>query len=98
MKSTEHTAKAAVTPKIGRFATLRGLRRAQGSGASARGLVAAPLAALCVLLALCVAVAQAEPPKLIPYGLFGTHQGTRLASPWKALETCSCRVSWRRGI
>ncbi len=74
MRSTEHTAKPAVTPKIGRFARLRGLRRAQGSGASARGLVAAPLAALCVLLALSAGVAQAEPPALIPYGLFGTHQ------------------------
>ncbi len=74
VKSTEHTAKAAVTPKIGRFATLRGLPQAQGSGASARGLVVAPLAALCVLLALCVGVAQAEPPALIPYGVLPTHQ------------------------
>ena len=71
---TERTAKSAVTPKIGRFATLRGLLQVQGSGASARGLVAAPLAALCVLLALCVGVAQAEPPKLIPYESFITHE------------------------
>ena len=74
VRSTEHTAKPAATPKIGRFATLRGLRQAQGSGASARGLVAAPLVALCVLLALCVGVAQAEPPALIPYGVLPTHQ------------------------
>ncbi len=74
MKSTEHTAKASVTPKIGRFATLRGLLQAQGSGASARGLVVAPLVVLCVLLALCVGVAQAEPPALIPYGVLPTHQ------------------------
>jgi hypothetical protein len=74
VKSTEHTANAAITPKIGRFATLRGLLPAEGSGASTRGLLAVPLAALCVLLALCVGVAGAEPPKLIPYGQFGTHQ------------------------
>ncbi len=74
MRSTEHTAKAAVTPKIGRFATLRDLHQARGSGASARGLVAAPLATLCVLLALCVGIAQAEPPALIPYGVLPTHQ------------------------
>jgi DNA-binding beta-propeller fold protein YncE len=73
VKSTEHTAKAAVTPKVGRFATLRGLRRAKGSSVPARGLVAAPLAALCILLALCVGVAQAEPPKLIPIGSFSSH-------------------------
>jgi DNA-binding beta-propeller fold protein YncE len=71
---TEHTAKPPATPKIGRFATLLGLFRAQGSGASVRGLVAAPFAALCVLLALCFGVAQAEPPALIPYGVLPTHQ------------------------
>ncbi len=75
MKSTEHTAKPAVTPKIGRFATLRGLLQAQGGGAFARGLVAAPLAALCVLLALCAGAAQAEPPKLISYGSFSAQEG-----------------------
>ncbi len=75
MISTEHTAKPAVTPKIGRFATLCGLLSVQGSGASARGLVAAPLVAVCVLLVLCVGVAQAEPPKLISEGLFSTHEG-----------------------
>ena len=71
---TEHTAKAAVTSKTGRFATLRGLLHAQGSNASARRLVAAPLVALCALLTLSAAVAQAEPPKLIPYGSFITHE------------------------
>jgi DNA-binding beta-propeller fold protein YncE len=74
VKSPEHTAKSASTPKIGRFATLRGLLQALGSGASARGVVAAPLAALCVLLALCVGVAQAEPPALISYGSFSAHE------------------------
>ncbi len=73
---TERTANAAVTPKIGRFATLRGLLQAQGKGAPARGLVAAPLAALGVLLALCGGVAQAEPPKLVSYGLFSTHEAS----------------------
>ncbi len=73
MKPTEHTAKA-VTPKTGLFATLRGLAPVQGSGVSARLLVAAPLAALCVLLALCAGVAQAEPPSLISYGVLPTHQ------------------------
>jgi hypothetical protein len=74
VKPTEHTAKPAATPKIGRFATLRALLHAQGSGASAHGLAAAPLVALGVLLMLCVGVAQAEPPKLISYGQFGTHE------------------------
>ncbi len=74
VRSTEHTANTASTPKIGRFATFRGLLRAQGSGASVHGLVAAPLAALCVLLALCTGAAQAEAPKLIPYGQFDTHE------------------------
>ncbi len=63
-----------MTLKIGRFATLRGLLQAQGIGASARSLVAAPPVALCVLLAFCVGVAQAEPPKLISYGLFGSQE------------------------
>ncbi len=74
VRSTEHTAKSASTSETGLFATLCGPRQAQGSGASARGLVAAPLVALCVLLALCVGVAQAEPPALIPYGVLPTHQ------------------------
>ena len=74
VKPTEHSAKPASTPRIRRSATLRGLRRAQGSGAPARSLVAAPLAALCVLLALSAGVAQAEPPHLISYGLFSTNQ------------------------
>ncbi len=74
MRSTEHTAKAAVTPKTGRFATLRGVHRDQGSSASLRSLIATPLIALCVLLTLSAAVAQAEPPKLISYGHFGTHE------------------------
>jgi DNA-binding beta-propeller fold protein YncE len=74
VKPTEHTANTASTPKTGLFATLRGLHQARGSGAFARGLVAAPLAAFCVLLALCAGVAQAEPPALIPYGVLPTHQ------------------------
>ncbi len=74
MIPTEHTAKAAVTPKTGRFATLRALLHAQGSGAPARSLVAAPLLALFVLLALCVGAAQAEPPKLISYEKFSAQE------------------------
>ncbi len=70
MKPTEHIAKPADTPKTGRFALLRGPHRVPGSGASARSLVAAPLVALCVLLALCVGAAQAETPKLVSYGSF----------------------------
>jgi DNA-binding beta-propeller fold protein YncE len=71
---TEPTAKPASTPKTGRFATLRGLLQAQGSGALARGLVAAPLVALCVLLTLAAAAARAEPPRLIPDGKFSAHE------------------------
>jgi streptogramin lyase len=70
VRPTEQFAKPAVTSKAGRFATLRGLLQAQGSGAPAHSLAAAPLVAFCVLLALCVGVAQAEPPKLISYGSF----------------------------
>ncbi len=65
VKPTEHTAKSASTSKIGRFATLRDLLHAQGSGAPLRKLIATPLITLCALLALSAAVAQAEPPKLI---------------------------------
>ncbi len=71
---TEHTAKPASTSKTGLFATLRGLLHAQGSGAPTRSLIATPLVLLCALLALSAAVAQAEPPKLIPYGQFGTQE------------------------
>jgi DNA-binding beta-propeller fold protein YncE len=74
VKPTEHTAKAAVTPKTGLFATLRALLHAQGSSAFALSLVAAPLAALYVLLALSAGVAQAEPPKLVSYGSFSAHE------------------------
>jgi hypothetical protein len=71
---TEHTAKAAVTPKTGRFAPLRALLHPRGSGAPARGPIIAPLIVLCVLLALSVGVAQAEPPKLISYGSFSAQE------------------------
>lgn len=54
MKRAEQFAKTAVTPKTGRFTTLRALLLVQGSGASAPSLVAVPLLALCVLLALCL--------------------------------------------
>ncbi len=74
MKPTEHTAKSAATPKIGRFATLRALLHAQGSGAPLRSLIATPLITLCALLTLSAGVAQAEPPKLIPIGTFSTHE------------------------
>jgi DNA-binding beta-propeller fold protein YncE len=74
VRSTEHTAKPAITPKIGRFATLRALLRAQGSGAPTHGLAAGSLAALCVLLTQCVGAAQAAPPKLISYGSFSAHE------------------------
>jgi DNA-binding beta-propeller fold protein YncE len=74
VKPTEQFAKAAVTSKTGRFATLRGLLHAQGSSAPARSLVAAPLLVLCVSLALSAGVAQAEPPKLVSYGSFSAHE------------------------
>ena len=70
MTPTAHTAKSTVALETGRFASLCGLFQARGSGAPARSLVAAPLVALCVLLALCVGAAQAEPPKLVSYGSF----------------------------
>jgi DNA-binding beta-propeller fold protein YncE len=79
---TEHAAKPAVTPKIGRFATLRGPRRTQGSSAPADDSVTAPcvarsFAALCALVTLFVlaiaGVAQAEPPTLVSYGSFSAH-------------------------
>ncbi len=68
VKFTEHTAKPASASKTGRFASLRGPHRAQGSGAPARRLLATPLTVLCaffVLLALSTGTAQAEPPKLV---------------------------------
>jgi hypothetical protein len=71
VKPTEHTAKAAVTPKTGLVATLRALR-AQGSGAPLRSLIATPLITLCALLTLSAGVAQAEAPKLILYGKFAS--------------------------
>ena len=76
MKPTEHTAKAVVTPKTGRFATLRALLHAQGSGAPRRGLIATLPMALCVLLGLLAlstaAAAQAEAPPVVPGGSFST--------------------------
>ncbi len=72
MTPTKHTAKPAATPKTGRFATLRGLLHAQGSGASLRKLIATPLITLCALLTLSAGVAQAEAPKLISYGKFAS--------------------------
>ncbi len=74
MNLTEHTAKPVVTPKIGRFATLRGLLHAKGSSAPTRSLIATPLVLLCALLTLSVGAAQAEPPKLISYGQFSAHE------------------------
>ncbi len=74
MKPTEHTAKPAVTPKTGRFATLRGLLTGNGSSAPLRKLIATPLIALCVLLTLSAGVAQAEPPKLILYESFSANE------------------------
>ncbi len=74
VQPTAHTAKPAVTQKTGRFAMLRGLLHAEGSGAPLRSLIATPLITLCALLTLSAGVAQAEPPKLIPYGVFSTHQ------------------------
>lgn len=79
MNSTEPLAKPAVASKIGRFATLHALRHARGSGAPARGPIAAPFVArslvvLCVLAGLfalaTVGVARAEPPALISVGSF----------------------------
>jgi DNA-binding beta-propeller fold protein YncE len=75
---TEHTAKPAVTSKIGRFALLRGPRHAPGTGAPARTLLATPLITLCALAGLfalsTAAPAQAEAPKLISYGSFSAHE------------------------
>ena len=75
MKPTEHTAKA-VAPETGRFATLRALLHAQGSGAPRRGSIATLLMALCVLLGLLAlstaAAAQAAPPPVLPDGSFST--------------------------
>ena len=76
MKPTEHTAKSASTPKIGRFATLRALLHAHGSSAPLRSLIATPLIALCALLTLSAGVAQAEPPKLILYESFSPHESS----------------------
>ncbi len=69
---TEQFAKSAVTPKIGRFATLRAFLHAKGSGSPTRSLIATPLVLLCALLTLSVGVAQAAPPKLVSYGSFKT--------------------------
>ncbi len=79
VKYREQFAKAAVTPKTGRFATLRGFLHVQGSGAPTRGLVAVPLVALCALLALCVGVAQAEGPQLVADGNFHDEGGSGIA-------------------
>ncbi len=75
MIPTEHTAKSASMPKTGRFATLRGLLHAQGSGAPTRSMIAIPLVGLCAcvgLLMLSTAVARAEAPKLISDGSFSS--------------------------
>ncbi len=84
VNTTGHDANAASTPKTGRFAVLSGLLRGEGGGLSkisfgqagqARSLVV--LCALAGLLALSTtAAAQAEPPKLISYGQFSTHEAT----------------------
>ena len=68
MKPTEHTAKPAAAPKTGRFALLRGPHRAPGSGAPARGLIAAPFVArsLVVLCALAGLFALPPPPSPKP--------------------------------
>ena len=82
-QSTAHIAKPAVAPETGRFALPRGPHRAAGSGAPARGPIAAPFVArslvvLCALAGLfalaTAAVAQAEPPKLISYGSFSAQE------------------------
>jgi NHL repeat len=83
VKPTAHTAKPAVAPETGRFASLGGPHRAPGSGAPARGPIAATfvarsLVALCALAGIfalsTTAVAQAAAPTLIPYGQFSTHE------------------------
>ena len=79
MTPTEQIASPASTPKTGLFAMLRALLRAQVTGAPSRALLAAPLITLpalalsvTALLALSAGVAQAEPPKLVSYGNFGS--------------------------
>jgi hypothetical protein len=82
VKSTAHIAKPALTAETGRFALLRGLHRAPGSGAPARGLGAVPFLVrsfigLCVLAGLialaATGVVQAEPPRLASDGQFNPH-------------------------
>jgi NHL repeat len=70
---TEHTAKPAAAPKTGRFALLRGPHPAPGSSALSRSF-ATPLIALCALFAVLAlsTAAQAEAPKLISFGTFGS--------------------------
>ena len=79
MKPTAHIAKPAATPKTGRFALLCGPHCSEGSGAPARGPIAASFVArslvvLCALAGLfalvTVGVAQAEVPRLISAGSF----------------------------
>jgi hypothetical protein len=77
VKPTGRNVKPASTTKTGRFASLGGLHRAPGSGASSRSLIATPVITLCVLLGLLTlsaAVAQAEPPGLVSYGSFSAHE------------------------
>lgn len=73
MKSTEHIAKFAVTPKTGRFAMLRALLNTRGSGAPARSLLTTSVVVFCAFVALlapCATVAQAQVPKLVPFRTF----------------------------
>jgi hypothetical protein len=65
VNTTEHIAKTASTPEAGLFATLRGLRYAQGTVA-----LAFVVCLTVAVLALSAGVARAEPPKLVPAGEF----------------------------
>jgi DNA-binding beta-propeller fold protein YncE len=79
---TEPIANAASTPKTGLFAALRGLLTGKGSGLSkisfSQAGQARSLVVLCALVGIfalsTAAVAQAEPPSLISYGQFSTHE------------------------
>ena len=87
VKPTEHIAKAAVTPKIGRFATLRGLLQAQGSGAlCAQSGCCAARRPLCFAGALC----RRRPSRTSQAHLLRIVQRARGASGW-----CRCGRLWR---
>jgi hypothetical protein len=79
VRTTEHTANPASTPKTGLFATLRALLHAQGSGAPSRALPLSFALSIAALLALTAGVARAEAPRLVPNGTFASEGGLGVA-------------------